>query len=251
MQKCLPASKQSIKLRLWFLLSDFKDGPDGGQRSAHQHPLVLSTFRPFSGSSFCWTRPWSCLGVEFLLILKVLTHHWQGSAGSSFVCVTASVFPQSSMKKITLKNQIKAIVDDKRSLGRNCVSSSVRQSEPQALEAPSRASASAPGNLGRHCPLVAAAAPAAEGGEGASPPDYVASWKNPGGRGFSLSLQPRFPVPSATEALSIPASPVRVLHFLSVAGDGVVRSGTDCCGTVCLFVCLLLRGIYTHMGLHL
>ena len=36
-----------------------------------------------------------------------------------------------------------------------------------------------PGHLGRHCPLVAMMAPAAEGAEGASPRDHLASWKNP------------------------------------------------------------------------
>ena len=65
------------------------------------------------------------------------------------------------------------------------VSRAVWSGRAQKLQG--RTSASAPGHLGRHCPPVASAAPAAEGGEGASPWDHVASWKNPDGRGFSLS----------------------------------------------------------------
>ena len=72
------------------------------------------------------------------------------------------------------------------------------------------------------------AAPAAEGAEGESPRDHVASWKNPNRRDFSL--QPSRSVPSA-DALSIPAFPVSVLHFHSISGDGVAGSGTDCPGT--------------------
>lgn len=47
------------------------------------------------------------------------------------------------------------------------------------MGAPRPSCESAPRHLGRHCPLVAAAAPGAEGAEGASPPARGARWKIP------------------------------------------------------------------------
>lgn len=163
----------------------------------HQRPLVLSTFRSISGPRFCWTGPWNCLGVELLLIPKVLTHHWQGSVGSDIVRVTAPVFPQNCDLKKTLKNQIKVVTVDKRCLERNCVSSSSPERaglwRAAGLRGQGPASASAPGHHGRHCPLVAAAAPAAEGREGVSPWDHISSGKKLDGRVFSFQPPPSMP----------------------------------------------------------
>lgn len=113
------------------------------------------------------------------------------------LCATALVFNSDYeiliMKKPHKSNEIDHL-NDKRSLERNCVSLSVPQSEagggPQGSETrgPIRTTrTSAPRRRGRHCPLVAAAAPGAEGGEGAPRQDHVVSWKNPALKRF-LSL---------------------------------------------------------------
>lgn len=105
---------------------------------------------------------------------------------------------------------------------------------------PGPTGASAPGRLGRHCLLVAAAAPGAHGGEGASLADRAAGRKK--GVSLSFSLFSRF-LPSSPNALSIPAFPLRVLHFIQCLG-------TDCPGALgCLGVLNINVESFPHFAL--